>query len=921
MKPLIYNTILICFLTMFAIGCGPEKVRESAVRLQAINNLKQIQMAVKMYAADHGTQPDSLKILAECGFLTNNELLFAYVMTSTASGTIIYSKTLFKAVQKGEPWGGQGEVAAKNIPAGRAVLIFDIDPSILHESEFQKMLTSHSVLKAGELITDLSLTIQCQQPSVKVGDEIEITFDIKNEGNTTYQYNDRNYDRSGRMFEYKLSVVDQLGMKVQDPRANSKIESRGGLCGGNTITPGESFQKTIALNRWALLKKPGTYMVTGIYSPEEEGELAFVSPPITVRILPREGDEMTNYIKKLEKQLKKAEDYEAKDAAIKKLMYTCDKRIAPILIQEMHKTNAPTFWINEALSFYLPDDPRWKQAFLNAKKKKAENLETNVTILNERGASVENVWVWGDSSKAALTDKNGKAKICTYHIPSKIYAYKKGYLIKVDNISVTDNKKKTLTLQLLPAKTKKGRIVDDAGTPVPNVKLPPDFLIKEIASEFETSTDENGEFSIRALPEKETIRYTIKKKGFDELVCELSRAKLEKPIVIKRQLRVAGKGTDIATGKPVNEIKLFVNYNASPASFSNLRPVDYKEGCRKLKDGVFDVYTNYYGEAGEKIGVTVFSPGYRVWKKYLILPPKKLSIDLNIRLKKLKYIRILVNNPDKTSAAKLVALLPKSEFYLNYRDQNTSLDFFPCLLKTESKKAGEINIPLAPENSVLILLNEQGWFISEIYKVRKGDIIQLNPWLSVKGNWKREKSFSDYDDIRFNMTKNIGELTLDLRSTAQIKRNGDFYVKYMLPGKYYFDGGDRNVSEISCAGLVNMSQANQPLRINGVAVDSQKKTVKFKIKIKDNPNIDFQKLYNSSEKLQFYFDDIAANFLETTVNKNNVSLTGFLNRETYDVKLDLQLGEHLLYKGIEITHDSPNIIDLGTIEIQKSKLP
>ncbi|MBN2180578.1 MAG: hypothetical protein JW715_01595, partial [Sedimentisphaerales bacterium] len=153
----------------------------------------------------------------------------------------------------------------------------------------------------------LSLIIRCDHSGLKVGDEIPIIFLIKNEGIVGYTYSDRNYDRSGRMPEYELSAVDEQGEKVPDPRAKWTGGMMGGLGGEGRIASNNSFTKTIALNRWALLTKPGIYQVTGTYYPE--GSLSkIISSPIRIKVLPRTDEETGVYINKLSTQLKETKD-------------------------------------------------------------------------------------------------------------------------------------------------------------------------------------------------------------------------------------------------------------------------------------------------------------------------------------------------------------------------------------------------------------------------------------------------------------------------------------------------------------------------------------------------------------------------------------------------------------------------------------
>ena len=76
---------------------------------------------------------------------------------------------------------------------------------------------------------DLELKIHCPVRSIRVGDEIPIVFTIINKGTRDYEFEKSNYDRSGRMLEYKLQARDKNGKIVVDPRENVKLGLMGGI--------------------------------------------------------------------------------------------------------------------------------------------------------------------------------------------------------------------------------------------------------------------------------------------------------------------------------------------------------------------------------------------------------------------------------------------------------------------------------------------------------------------------------------------------------------------------------------------------------------------------------------------------------------------------------------------------------------------
>ena len=233
---------------------------------------------------------------------------------------------------------------------------------------------------------NLTLAIHCPKDEIKRGDEIPIVFTITNKGESLYSYDKRNYDRSGRRWEYKLVAKRDDGTIVPDPRENYKEGIGGGLSSGiGKIRTGESFSKTIALNRWALINEPGRYTVTGTYyyviedtdAKKVKGirrmkEVPVDSAPIEIIVKPRSYRQMRRYIKGLLGKLKASKTLIEREELIKKLIYTCEPRIVPILIDLMyenhHKNDA--FWAREGFVCYLPRSPEIKEAVLEAAKKR-----------------------------------------------------------------------------------------------------------------------------------------------------------------------------------------------------------------------------------------------------------------------------------------------------------------------------------------------------------------------------------------------------------------------------------------------------------------------------------------------------------------------------------------------------------------------
>ncbi len=211
-----------------------------------------------------------------------------------------------------------------------------------------------------------ALVIRCAQQAIRVGDAIPIEFVVMNTGGADYTYMDRNYDRSGRMPEYELRATDADGVPAADPRSTWPGGPGGGLSTDRALKPGDSFTKTIDLNRWALLDRPGTYTVVGLYYPRmfpQAGTREVRSAPLTVTVGPRSDAETEAYILSLSTQLATAEG-ERRNELVRRLTYTRDLRIVPALVRSMY-AGGDGFWESEAFIYYLPHGPETEKALVD----------------------------------------------------------------------------------------------------------------------------------------------------------------------------------------------------------------------------------------------------------------------------------------------------------------------------------------------------------------------------------------------------------------------------------------------------------------------------------------------------------------------------------------------------------------------------
>lgn len=110
--------------------------------------LRGLAQSFHFYADAHGTFP-TFEILSERGELTPDQIrhLAPVIYKSNEpvpeSRILVVQKAPCRAVRKGEPWGGPGEVTNSDLPPKRYALFDDLRVRGMSESEFQTIYLPH----------------------------------------------------------------------------------------------------------------------------------------------------------------------------------------------------------------------------------------------------------------------------------------------------------------------------------------------------------------------------------------------------------------------------------------------------------------------------------------------------------------------------------------------------------------------------------------------------------------------------------------------------------------------------------------------------------------------------------------------------------------------------------------------------------
>jgi hypothetical protein len=112
--------------------------RQSTIRLRSKLSLEELAVSIENYRKIFHRVPHDLEELRSVGLISNISNFDAFTYVGGFRGILAYQKEPFAPVDKGEPWGGNGEVAKNTIPSSRLLFFNDGSIKFIEEAEFHK---------------------------------------------------------------------------------------------------------------------------------------------------------------------------------------------------------------------------------------------------------------------------------------------------------------------------------------------------------------------------------------------------------------------------------------------------------------------------------------------------------------------------------------------------------------------------------------------------------------------------------------------------------------------------------------------------------------------------------------------------------------------------------------------------------------
>ena len=133
-----------------------------------------------------------------------------------------------------------------------------------------------------------SLAVKFDSPKYFLGENVLLDFIVQNTGTTPIVIGiGGDYRGTWRQTRFKIKATAEDGSTASDPHPNAEMSCMGGMGGGKSLAPTDTFTQSLALLDYARVLKPGKYKIAvshdlgwdvGTNLPTAVGQVEFVMP-------------------------------------------------------------------------------------------------------------------------------------------------------------------------------------------------------------------------------------------------------------------------------------------------------------------------------------------------------------------------------------------------------------------------------------------------------------------------------------------------------------------------------------------------------------------------------------------------------------------------------------------------------------------
>lgn len=413
-----------------------------------------------------------------------------------------------------------------------------------------------------------------------------------------------------------------------------------------------------------------------------------------------------------------------------------------------------------------------------------KGLPVNGRVLDTQGKPIAGAHVYqggdrfGSNYPETKTDADGNFKFahCRPNAELVLTVTAKG--CAPDQKSMTlDKELKDIEFRLEPGHLIKGRVVDSAGKPVPNVMIATDTWRGHRALTVRFDTDAKGHFEWKEAPADEVLTDFLKQGFMDHRQTPIKPSDDEIVITLSAPIHVTGTVVDADTGKPINDFKVIQGIawpNQPEVTWQRWQPeVHPNEG-----KFAFDVTSPYPGYA-----VRIESPDYepadsRVFKL------TESSVSLEFKLKRGRILAGTVHTPDNKPVAGAEVVLCTGDTGPYITNGKITQPEQWTLARTD--KEGHYKFPPQSGKFTLVVVHDQGYAEARPEQLAKSFDITMQPWAKIEGTLKIGAKPGTQQTIKVNRQDPTGRQSLprvyhDLGSSTD--NEGHFAVDHVPPGK------------------------------------------------------------------------------------------------------------------------------------------
>ena len=401
------------------------------------------------------------------------------------------------------------------------------------------------------------------------------------------------------------------------------------------------------------------------------------------------------------------------------------------------------------------------------------------------GARVRQVELNSEHDNSKTTDASGTFEYKAMAAGEIMLAVQAdGFAPVVKTLDLSSNVD-ALKFQLGPGQTLRGRIVDEAGNPVPKAFVETTRGRDKIR--FSTNADTEGRFEWNSAP-AEPLLYSVLADGFDrayaqslpadgsEQVIKLSRENPEKDNV-----QITATVVDAESGAPLDGFKTFVSELDRDWAFPVMFYTTGKDGKFTISFPAKSTHPGYVVQVEREGYLPGASPN---------LQKTSGNQKLEFKLKKgngpagLVY---LPNGDPAVNAEVLLCTIRAGVMMDGPAHIQQGLNTTPYRTQTDSN--GKFSMPAQIDPQGLILIHDQGFAAISLADLAATGTIALQPWGSVKGNLKIGSQPAPNERVGiYNQVihysedgRHCGFLTYNLSATTDSE--GNFSFDKVPPGE------------------------------------------------------------------------------------------------------------------------------------------